>query len=84
MTIKKRKIGLPKDSGGSFDILEQNGIIDEPLAKKLKGMVGFRNILVHRYQNFDLDLMVDVIENRLDDPVDFAQIIVEEFQKSNG
>lgn len=38
-------------------------------------MVGFRNTLVHQYQALSLDVMVDVIERRLSDLLDFADAV---------
>lgn len=78
-TIKTRKLGLPKESRESFRLLGQNGIIPRDLAAKLENMVGFRNILVHQYQELDIQLMVDVIEKHLNDLVDFTNLIVKEF-----
>jgi uncharacterized protein YutE (UPF0331/DUF86 family) len=75
--IKKRKLGLPKESKESFDILETAGVIPSDLAHKLKGMVGFRNILVHQYEDLDVKIMVDVIEHHLGDLVDFTNHVVE-------
>ncbi len=46
------------------------------MGQALKGMVGFRNILLHEYTKLDINLMVDVIENHLDELKAFAQIIV--------
>lgn len=80
LTIRKKKLGLPKESAESFLLLAEAGIIDELMAEKLKGMVGFRNILVHEYKKMDLSIMVDVIEHRLEDLVIFAQEIVELFK----
>jgi uncharacterized protein YutE (UPF0331/DUF86 family) len=77
--IKIRKMGLPKDSRDSFRLLAQNGIIPEPLADKLCRMIGFRNVLVHEYQAFDIRLMVDVIENRLDDLLVFSDLLLKAF-----
>jgi uncharacterized protein YutE (UPF0331/DUF86 family) len=65
-TIKSKKLGLPKSSRESFRLLAQDG---GSLAEKLEKMVGFRNVLVHQYQELNLDLLVDVIESHLDDPV---------------
>jgi uncharacterized protein YutE (UPF0331/DUF86 family) len=70
--IRKGKLGLPKDSRDSFTILAGAGAISEELALKLKGMVGFRNILVHDYRELDLNIMKDVIEYRLDDLIRFT------------
>jgi len=78
-TIKKRKLGLPKESRESFRLLARNGIIPRDLAANLENMVGFRNTLVHQYQDLDIQLMMDVIENHLDDLIDFTNFIVKEF-----
>ncbi|HEY4760159.1 MAG TPA: DUF86 domain-containing protein [Thermoguttaceae bacterium] len=75
--IMKKKLGLPKDSRESFEILAEARIIPEALAVKLKGMVGFRNILVHDYRKLDLTIMLDVIEHRLDDLIDFTNLAME-------
>lgn len=77
-TIKARKLGLPKESKESFALLAVAGIIPSDLAKRLQGMVGFRNILVHEYQRMDIGLMVDVIENRLDDMIVFTNHVLQQ------
>lgn len=78
-TIKVRKLGLPKESKESFRLLAQNSIIPDGLADKLEKMIGFRNTLVHEYQKLDIKLMIDVIENHLDDLLNFTNYIVKEF-----
>jgi uncharacterized protein YutE (UPF0331/DUF86 family) len=40
-------------------------------------MIGFRNILVHQYEDLDVKIMVDVIEHHLGDLVDFTNHVVE-------
>ena len=70
--IRKGKLGLPKESKESFEILARAKVIPQELADKLKGMVGFRNIMVHQYQELDIRIMVDVIEHHLDDLVVFT------------
>lgn len=75
--IRKGKLGLPKESKESFEILAGAKIIPRELADKLKGMVGFRNIMVHLYQEIDIKIMVDVIEHHLDDLVVFTTHIME-------
>ncbi|MGH8564121.1 MAG: type VII toxin-antitoxin system HepT family RNase toxin [Gammaproteobacteria bacterium] len=72
--IRTRKLGLPQDSKDSFSLLHRAGLIDEPITDRLRAMVGFRNILVHQYQRLDLDIMVEVVEHRLDDVLAFANI----------
>ena len=75
--IRRRKLGLPKDSRESFDLLLKAGILSDELTSKLKGMVGFRNILVHEYQDMDLNIMKDVVENHLDDLLLFTNKVME-------
>ncbi|SFE96827.1 DUF86 domain-containing protein [Nitrosomonas sp. Nm166] len=70
--IKVRKLGLPRDSRESFSLLEQAGLIDTEMMRKLQGMVGFRNILVHEYQKMDMNIMVQVIEHHSRDLLAFA------------
>lgn len=74
--VRKKKLGLPQDSRESFALLNQADLIDDTLASRLKAMVGFRNILVHEYRQLDLDIMIAVIEERLDDVLAFAQLAV--------
>ncbi len=78
-TIKVRKLGLPKGSKESFLLLSENKIIPKVLSTNMEKMVGFRNTLVHQYQQLDTDLMMDVIENHLDDLLDFTNMIAQEF-----
>ncbi len=75
--IKKGKLGLPKESKESFEILARARVIPQELADKLKGMVGFRNIMVNQYQELDIKIMMDVIEHRLDDLVVFTTLVME-------
>jgi uncharacterized protein YutE (UPF0331/DUF86 family) len=41
----------------------------------MQNIVGFRNIAVHQYKDLDLDVVEDVIRNRLDDLLHFAETI---------
>jgi len=72
LLIKTKKLGLPQDSKESFLLLQRAGLINETMMTALQAMVGFRNILLHQYQKLDLDIMVETIERRLGDLLDFA------------
>ena len=80
-TIRKKQLGLPKTSAESFQRLYEAEIVQQNQLKSLTGMVAFRNILVHQYTEIDLGIMIDIIENHLDEPVEFAQIILIAFNK---
>ena len=45
------------------------------MLKKLKNMVGFRNIAIHNYQKLNLDILQNVIENNLGDFSEFIFFI---------
>ena len=75
-TIKKKKLGLPKASKESFRLLSDNKIIPHELSDGLEKMVGFRNVLVHQYQELDIKLMLEVIDNHLDELIDFTNHIM--------
>ncbi|MBV4421627.1 type VII toxin-antitoxin system HepT family RNase toxin [Clostridium tyrobutyricum] len=74
--ISERKFGIPQNSRDAFEILFNNKIIDENLMRKLKSMVGFRNIAVHDYQTVNLDIVKAVIENHIDDLKKFSSLIL--------
>lgn len=72
----EERLGIPQNSRDSFELLVENGIIDFKLLRKLKAMVGFRNIAVHDYQSINIDIVKDIIENHLDDFVEFKNKIL--------
>lgn len=74
--IKVKKLGLPQDSRDSFELLKVAKIITPELSDKLKAMVGFRNILVHGYQEVDLNIMQTVVEQHAKDLLTFADVLV--------
>lgn len=69
-------MGLPRESRDSLRLLAGHHIIPADLADKLCRMIGFRNILVHEYQQVDVQLMVRVIEHHLDDLVEFTEYLL--------
>ncbi|MBI5141432.1 MAG: DUF86 domain-containing protein [Nitrospirae bacterium] len=77
MAVRKGKLGIPRESRESFAILRRERIIPEVMAQHLIAMVGFRNTLVHQYQDVDMSVMADVIENHLEELVDFTVIIMD-------
>ena len=74
--IAQERLGLPQTSRDAFDILESSSIIDEEVAKRLKAMVGFRNIAVHDYQTINLTILEQIVEKHLEDFTDFTKQIL--------
>lgn len=54
-----------------------NGWVPVTLAPALRAMVGFRNVLVHGYQEVDTAILRDLMEHRLDDLLAFARAVRE-------
>ena len=75
--IKEKRLGLPKSSADSFQLLAAARIISSDLAKKLEKMVGFRNITVHEYRQINYEIVVHVLEHELDDLVALTEKVLE-------
>lgn len=69
--VSVKRLGIPQNSRDAFEVLQANGYIDQSLCKKLKSMVGFRNIAVHNYQVVEIKVIQNIIENHLEDFVTF-------------
>lgn len=69
------------------DIIAQlgtNGVIDAALREQLKGLGGFRNILVHGYLRVDPDRVAEVLATAPSRFSDFARAIREWLEKTIG
>jgi len=73
--VSDERLGEPRTSRELFDSLESAGWIPAELARTLRNMAGFRNLLVHGYDVVDLGIVEDVIRNRLDDLLVFVSLI---------
>ncbi|PHS33221.1 MAG: hypothetical protein COA92_04825 [Sulfurovum sp.] len=73
--VKTRSLGLPNTSRELFDFLLDANIISSETCKQMQGMVGFRNIAVHDYQNLNIEIVVAIVEKHLGDFERFIQEI---------
>ena len=69
--VSEKGLGIPQNSRDAFDALRNNNMISADLNKKLKSMIGFRNIAVHNYKSLDLEIVKDVIEKHMNDFKEF-------------
>ena len=74
--VNAKKLGWPRTSAESFDLLARAGVIPTSTAANMKAMVGLRNVVVHQYQDLDLDIVRAVVRDHLDDLSDFAGVMV--------
>ena len=65
--VSDDKLGEPETNRALFDLLASNGRLSPALASTMRGMAGFRNVVVHGYQSVDLAILEDVVRHRLDD-----------------
>ncbi len=71
--VSTEKLGIPQSKKEAFEILLKNNYINEDTFGKMKGMIGFRNIAIHDYKQIDEEILQDVIENHLQDLLEFAR-----------
>ena len=71
--VSTKNLGIPQTKKDAFELLLKNNYITEETFKKMKGMIGFRNIAVHDYQDIDEEILKDIIENHLKDLTEFAR-----------
>ena len=71
--VATRKLGIAQSKKDNFELLLKNNLISKEVFNNMKGMIGFRNIAVHDYQDIDEEILIDVIENHLNDLKEFAR-----------
>jgi uncharacterized protein YutE (UPF0331/DUF86 family) len=73
--ISSRRLGEPSTNRETFDLLADSGVVDPALAESLYAMAGFRNLLVHGYQEIDTTVVRQLVEDRLSDLLAFVNAI---------
>jgi uncharacterized protein YutE (UPF0331/DUF86 family) len=65
--VAQRNLGVPQTSRDAFTLLETGKILSADAAKRMRAMVGFRNIAIHEYQQLDTSILQKIVENHLTD-----------------
>lgn len=73
--VSDERLGEPETNRELFDLLARAGFVSVNLASSLRNMAGFRNVIVHGYQDVDLAVVEDVLRNHLDDLLAFVAAI---------
>jgi len=55
--------------------LGQHGVLPKEFSKKIQGMVGLRNVLIHEYLRVDVERVHDFMKNRLGDFTEFMSYV---------
>jgi len=67
-----------------FLILKEHGIISEKYLPTFQNMASFRNMLVHRYETIDDELVFGIFKERLDDFELFITLLVNWVESQKG
>lgn len=70
--VSDERLGEPNTNRDLFGLLARPGILSRDLVKVLEEAAGFRNVLVHGYDDVDVGIVRDVVEHRLDDLLAFV------------
>ena len=73
--ISAEGFGRPDDYAAYFPCLARHDLLSKSLAEKLSGMAKFRNVLVHLYDDVDVDTVQTIVNEDLDDIRAFAEAI---------
>lgn len=65
--VSDRGWRTPDGYADTFRVLAENKVIGSGLLRRLEKMAGFRNVVVHRYDKVDAEIVVDILHKRLGD-----------------
>ena len=70
--VSDERLGEPRTNRELFGLLARPGILSSDLVGVLEEVAGFRNVIVHGYDDVDVGIVRDVVEHRLDDLLAFV------------
>ena len=73
--IAAMEVRPPDTMGQTFDLLAQEGVLNNELANSLKKAVGFRNIAVHNYESINWEIVHNIVKYHLADFSEFAKVV---------
>lgn len=79
--LAKKGKRRPQEYVECFDFLGSEGIIPPEFAKKIRGMAGYRNRLVHLYWEVTSKELFELITDRLEDFEEFCKYIIGYIEK---
>ncbi len=70
--VAVNRFGMPQTSADAFILLEKAEIISEKSAKAMIRMTGFRNVVIHQYQELEMDIIRSIAENEYKALIEFC------------
>ena len=74
--ISEKAFRTPSTYADSFGVLHENGIIDGRLLGSLEKMARCRNLIVHRYDRIDGEIIVGILKKHMVDFTRFKQAVL--------
>ena len=74
----------PADYASITAMLARKGVISDELEARLRGLAGFRNLLVHDYARVDSAKVLEMLETRLQDFLAFADVVEDWLNRNLG
>lgn len=65
--ISDRELRPPTSYADTFSVLMEGKIINKSLSERLQKMAKFRNILVHRYEEIEPEIVISILRKDLKD-----------------
>lgn len=73
-----------KDDYSNITALGELGVINDALAEGLKRLNGLRNVIVHKYNKIDYNLIKESLDKTLNIIFDFIEVVKDVMQKIFG
>jgi len=71
--VAAEHLGMPHSQADAFRLLADADALERTLSERMIGMCGFRNVLVHQYQELEVDILHQVATERWQDLVALCQ-----------
>lgn len=73
--VSDERLGEPRTNAELFDLLHRAQWIDRDLSRSMRNLAGFRNVVVRGYEDVALEIVKDIVRNRLVDLVDYVAAV---------
>ncbi len=75
LIVSDERLGEPRTNAELFELLHRAQWIDRDLSRSMRNLAGFRNVVVHGYEDVALEIVKDIVRNRLVDLLDFVAAV---------
>ncbi|MCD6680901.1 MAG: DUF86 domain-containing protein [Burkholderiaceae bacterium] len=73
--VSDERLSEPRTNAELFELLHRAQWIDLDLSRSMRNLAGFRNVVVHGYEDVALEIVKDIVRNRLVDLLDFVAAV---------